>query len=618
MHGGQHATMNRAQRRMAKPRSGPVRHPAAPTLQAEFAAALREHQAGFLKEAGRRYRRILAVNPHHADSLHLLGVIAQEDGELDRAVQLIERAIAINAVEAPYHANLGTARWKQGRLADAIACYCRALELRPDYAKAHFNLATVLWKQGKLPEAAACFRDSLRRKPDYAEAYDNLGSVLKEQDRPDEAIACYRTALSLRPHYPEAHNNLGTLLLAQGQPEDAIDCYRKALALRPDYHEAHCNLGIALWEQGRPDAAVACYRDALAIWPDYVDAYLNMGTALKELGRLDEAAACCREVLARDPDQPEAHSNLGIILLAQGDLAAGWREHEWRWKTPQMRRAHRDFAQPQWRGETAAGQTLLIHAEQGFGDTLQFCRYAPLAAARVSRVILEAQKPLVRLLRGLPGVDLVVVRGEERPAFDVHCPMLSLPLALGTTLATIPGGTPYLKADATLSGAWRTRLAATAAQGWRVGLVWAGNRRIESKGLAAVDRRRSMSPDCLAPLFELPGLHFVSLQKSGPEAPARFPLTDFMAEMEDFADTGALIANLDLVISVDTAVAHLAAALGKPVWLLDRFDACWRWFTGRRDSPWYPGLRIYRQPRPGDWSGVVDEVVADLAGHFAP
>jgi len=305
-----------------------------------------------------------------------------------------------------------------------------------------------------------------------------------------------------------------------------------------------------------------------------------------------------------------------MALLAQGDLATGWEEYEWRWKTPHFVAACRNFSQPQWRGESAAGRTLLIHAEQGYGDTLQFCRYAPMAAARGLRVILEVPQPLVRLLRSLPGVDQVVARGEDLPAFDLHCPMLSMPLAFGTTLATIPSAPFYLQADAGQVAAWRTRLDAMEDQNPRIGLVWAGNPRRHAPELAAIDRRRSLPLEQLAPLLDLSGLHFFSLHKDGP-APEGVKATDFMHEMKDFADTTALIANLDLVISVDSAVAHLAAALGKQVWLLDRFDPCWRWLRGRRDSPWYPTVLLYRQTHPGDWAPVLAEVAANLRGLVA-
>ncbi len=432
------------------------------------------------------------------------------------------------------------------------------------------------------------------------------------QRRLDEAVACCRRAIDLKPGYPEAHNNLGIVLAELGLPEEAVACYRRALDLRPDYPEACNNLGIALKDQGWLDAAVACCRRAIDLKPGYAEAHNNLGNALEQQGRRDAAADCYRTAIAFRPDYPVAHTNLAMLLLAGGEMAAGWAEYEWRWQQPDMIMNRRSFTQPPWRGEAAAGRTLLIHAEQGFGDTLQFCRYAILAAASGLRVILEVQQPLVRLLRSLPGVERVLARGESLPAFDFHCPMLSLPLALGTTLASIPAAPAYLWADPDQVAAWRARLAAMSNPGRRIGLVWAGGNRAYSPVLAASDRRRSMPPDRLAPLFELAGAHFFSLQKGGPAAPGKAPLTDFMDEMADFADTAALISNLDLVISVDTAVAHLAAALGKPVWLLNRFDSCWRWLLQRQDSPWYPTLRLFRQEQPGDWQAVVETVRTEL------
>lgn len=607
--------MNRKQRRAEQKQTRPAMPATASQVPALFALALQHHQAGRLDDAEPLYRRILAIDARHADSLHLLGVVALHTGRGALAVDLITRAVALNAGQAAYHANLGTALWKQGRLEEAAACYRTALQLKPDYPEAHFNLGTVLWKQHRLEEAMSSYGAAIALRPGYAEAHNNLGTTLLEQGRMDEAVACYRAAITLRPDYPEAHNSLGTALGQQGQSDAAIACYRTALDLRPDFAEAHFNLGTTLWEQRRLDAAIACYRRAIALRPDYPEAYDNLGTALREQGQPEAAIACYRTAIALSPNDAEAHSNLALALLAQGDMGEGWREHEWRWQAPHMIGVRRDFAQPQWHGEAAEGRTLLLHAEQGFGDTLQFCRYAELAAARGPRVVMEVQKPLLRLLRDLPGVALAVARGEALPPFDLQCPMLSMPLALGTTLASIPAKVPYLHADASQVAAWRTRLAAMGGQGRRVGLVWAGSSPATHLPVqATIDHRRSMAPDLLAPLFTVPGVRFFSLQKGGPPAPAAFGLTDVMDEMADFADTAALIANLDLVISVDTAVAHLAAGLGKPVWLLDRFDPCWRWLTGRRDSPWYPTLRLYRQPRPGDWDAVIAEVTHDLIG----
>jgi len=430
--------------------------------------------------------------------------------------------------------------------------------------------------------------------------------------RANEAELLFRQVLAVDPHHAESLHLLGVIAYQTGRPDMAVDLIGKAIASDPTNASSHSNLGNLLQQQERLDEAIACYRRALALKPDFSQALNNLANALKARNGPADAIASYHGAIRLRPDDPEVHYNLGMALLACGDMAAGWEEYEWRWKTPQMSPARPQFAQPQWRGEAAEGRTVLIHAEQGFGDTIQFCRYAPLVAARGFRVILEVPTPLRRLLRTLPGIDRFMVDGEARPPFDLHCPMLSLPLALRTTLATIPAAVPYLHADAALVSDWGARLAMLETRGPRIGLVWAGNPRKQLIAAAATDRRRSIRPELLTSFINVPERQFFSLQKDGPAPPEHFRLIDFMDEMADFADTAALIANLDLVISVDTSVAHLAAALGKPVWLLDRFDACWRWLTGRRDSPWYPGLRLYRQPRPGDWDSVLAEVTHDL------
>jgi tetratricopeptide (TPR) repeat protein len=641
--------MNRNQRRTELKQDGPASREASPAIHEWVAEALQHHQSGRLNEAEALYRRILEVMPRHADSLRLLGVLAHQTARNDLSVEMISKAIAIDPKVASWHHDLGTALAVGGRLDEAVTCYRGAIALQRDFPEAHFSLGNSLRKQGLLDQAVSCYRAALYLRPNFPGVYNNLGSVLGDLGRLDEAIACHREALGLRPDFPEAQLNLGVALQGQGLLAEAANCYRgaldlkpdyaealynlgnilrdqgrldeafvclrDALGLRPDYAEAHNNLGNVLRDQGHPDQALACFRTAVELRPKAPDMHNNMGTAFHQQGRLSEAISCYRAALDLRPDLPDGHFNLALALLAQGEMATGWKEHEWRWKTPQMITSHRDFSPPQWRGEAAPGLTLLIHAEQGFGDTLQFCRYASMAAAEGLRVIIEAPKPLVRLLRGLHGVDQVVATGDELPKFDIHCPLLSMPLAFGTIVTTIPGAVPYLHADEEQVVSWHTRLSLTALTGGpRIGLVWSGNPRVHAPTLTATDRRRSLAPERLAPLFDIPGLQFFSLQKDGPAPPKDFPLIDYMNEMTDFADTAALIANLDLVISVDTSVAHLAAALGKPVWLLDRFDSCWRWLTGRRDSPWYPTLRIYRQPAPGDWDSVVAEVVRDLRG----
>jgi Flp pilus assembly protein TadD len=471
---------------------------------------------------------------------------------------------------------------------------------------------------GKLTEAVPAYRRALALHPAYPEAWQNLGSVLSDLGRPEEAIPCLQRALSLRPDYPMAQLNLGNALWATNCPEAAIAAYRSAIALRPDFAEAHHCLAILLGAVGAADArldeAIASVRRALALQPGYAEAHNTFGNLLRTAGRTAEAVPCYRRAIALAPGYPDAHFNLGMALLALGDFEAGWRDYEWRWRTPQMMGAVRRFPAPQWQGEPAEGRRVLIHAEQGAGDALQFCRYAPLLAERGFHVILEVPKTLARLCRSLAGVAEIALRGEPLPAFDLHVPMLSLPLILGTTLATIPRSVPYLAAEPALVAAWRARLDPVIGPGrLRVGLAWAGDPSLHLPARAAMDRRRSLAPARLAPLFEIAGVQFVSLQKGGPPMPGEFPLIEEMSHAEDYAETAALLATLDLVIAVDTSVAHLAGALGQPVWLLDRFDPDWRWLIGRRDSPWYPTLRIYRQPRAGDWESVLAEVVRDLS-----
>jgi tetratricopeptide (TPR) repeat protein len=467
-------------------------------------------------------------------------------------------------------------------------------------------------RQQRRAEAKKGGPEATARKPAiqsvFAEAVQR-----HEAGLPKEAERLFRQVLTIDPHHAGSLHRLGVIAFQSGRHDQAISLIARAIEHNPGEASAHSNLGIVMYHQGRMDEAVACFREALAITPAFSQALNNLGNTLKALKRHDEAIACYREALSLQPDDPEVRYSLAMALLAAGDMAAGWAGYESRWETPGMAQARRRLAQPQWRGEDLSGRTLLIHAEQGFGDTIQFCRYAPLAAARGARVIMDVPKPLARLLNSLQGVDQVVVHGEPLPDFDLHCPMLSLPLAFGTTIDSIPADVPYLYADAARA-AWHGRLAALETEGPRIGIVWAGDAKKHHFIAEEQNRRRSIAPGRLAPLFQTPGARFFSLQKEGPAQPRRFPLTDFMDEMTDFAHTAALIANLDLVISVDTAVAHLAGALGKPVWMLDRFDPCWRWLSGRRDSPWYPGLRLYRQPRPGDWETVIAEVARDLRG----
>ena len=541
------------------------------------------HRDGRRAEAEAAYRNVLAVEPAQPDALHLLGVIAHQAGDNERAVDLIRRALAANPEFAEAHSNLGAALRQLGRDTEAEAALRESLRLRPESAATHNNLGNLLSGSGRYEEAAASFREALRLQPDYAEARANLGvllgrlhstlaHVLFDLGRAVDAEASCREVLRLRPDDPQAHLNLSSVLRVLGRPAEAADCCREALRLRPDFPEALSNLGNACFDLNRTGEAIAHYRAALRLWPGAAD----------------------------------IHNNLGYALLLGGQFAEGWEECEWRWKTNDMSRAARDFPAPLWNGEPAGDRVILLHAEQGVGDTLQFCRYAPLVAAR-ARIILEAPAPLVRLLSRLPGSPAIAVRGEPLPAFDLHCPLMTLPRVFGTTLESIPADIPYLSAPPGRVAAWRERLAGLS--GLRVGLVWAGGPRWDTRD-AAVDARRSTRLATLAPLAGMSGVSFVSLQKGAAAAESADPppgmaLHDAAAALHDWTDTAALVEALDLVISVDTAVAHLAGALGKPVWLLNRFAPDWRWLLGRDDSPWYPTLRQFRQPAPGDWAGVM-------------
>jgi Flp pilus assembly protein TadD len=577
-----------------------------------FETALAHHRAGRIGIASTLYRRILDRTPGHALSLHLLGILAYRAGRYATARALIGKAVTLQPRFAEAYDSLGLVYQAERDFPAATACHRRAIALKENSPEAHNNLGVALRHVGQLAEAAAAFERAAALSPDVPETQHNLGNALQRNGQLTEARARYERALALRPDYPSALNNLGSISLAEGKLNEARQLFERTLTLKPADADAHTNLAILLRREGRFAGALAHNGRALASTPDAAGPLNNRGNLLQDLGHLDEAAAAFERALAIEPDFAGAHHNLGMALLAAGRYEAGWDEYEWRRRLAPARR----FAEPQWQGEPLPNGTLLIHAEQGFGDTLQFCRYVPLLARRNRRILLEVPRPLLRLMGSLvgqapDGIELVA-QGDPLPRFDRHCPLMSLPRLCGTTLDTIPANGPYLAAEPAARQSWHRRLRADGT-GLRVGLAWAGNPRAHLPEAAAIDRRRSIPPDLLTPFTAYPGIRLYSLQKDGPPAPAALGLIDVMGEMRDFADSAALIANLDLVVSVDTAVAHLAGALGKPVWLLNRFDSCWRWLAGRDDSPWYPTLRLFRQTEPGDWAGVVARMLEALA-----
>ncbi len=505
----------------------------------------------------------------------------------------------------------GVAHHRAGRLDAAAGCYRAVLEAAPRTADACHLLAAVAHQQGNHAAAVDLARRAIRVDPKNAAYRNTLGAALLGLGRAEEAVAAFRLALGRQPAYPEALNNLGNALMRLHRREEAIAAYRAALAARPDYPQAHNNLAGALREQGDLRAAEASYRAALSADPGYASALANLARVLHEQGRYEAALAACDEALALAPDHPEARGNRAVVLLTLGRFAEGWGDYEARWRVDGFTTPRRTFDRPAWDGSDLAGRTLLLHAEQGLGSAIQFARYAPLIAERFQgSVVLEAQVPLRRLFATLPGAGgrvTVIERGAPPPAFDVHAPLLSAPGLTGTDAQSIPAQVPYLAADPADLAAWRERFGG---DGLRLGVVWSGN------PAHANDRNRSMPAAALAPLADVPGVRLFSLQVGGPMADiAAFPpgaIVDLAPDLSDFAVTAAALSHLDLVVSVDTAVAHLAGALARPVWLLVPFIPEWRWQLERPDSPWYPTMRLFRQASPGDWTGVVRRVVAAL------
>jgi tetratricopeptide (TPR) repeat protein len=583
----------------------------AAAARAALQAALADHQAGRRAAAEAGYRRILAAHPRHPDALHMLGVLAHETGRSALAAELIGQALAITPDHAPCHSNLGNALLALGRLEDAEASFRRAPVLDPAFLAALSNLGNALLAQGRYPEAMACYQRALSLRPDFAEAHCNLGYALIRQGQAAQAVASLRRALELRPDFPEALNNLGMALESAGEPAAAIASLRRALELRPDYAEAHNNLGNALKALGETEAAIASYRRALDLHADYVEAHTNLGQALEAAGRVDDAIASYRRARDLRPDFAPAYWNEALALLLKGDFVAGWKLFEWRFRAVGSHRLVRSFPQPAWRGGTPlAGHRILIHYEQGFGDTLQMLRYVPVLARQGAQVVVEVPAAMATLAATLPGGATVVPEGAPLPPFDLQCPLMSLPMALGTTVASVPAEVPYLAAPEPERSAWARQLGPRRRR--RIGLAWSG-----SAGHTSAMRQRSLPVADLAPLLAVDA-EFHSLQKEyrGDDLArigAGMPIRDHAAALVDFAATAGLLAQMDLVISVDTAVAHLAGAMGLPVWVLLPFVPDYRWMRERSDSPWYPTMRLFRQPAFGAWQPVIAAVLAALA-----
>jgi tetratricopeptide (TPR) repeat protein len=614
-----------------------------------FGRARSFQRAGDLQQARELYRQVVAAEAYHAEAWNLLAQCHQGLGEFQQALDAYGQALRLRPSSPEVHCGLGAtlaalrrrdaacehfaaalrlrpdypdalsglglARAEAGRVAEALPYLQRTAETQPQSAVARRNYGVALAQSGRRDEALKELQEALALQPDYAEAHCNLGNVLRDLGRKDEAREHYRQAATLKPTYGAAFNNLGLSLSEAGRHAEAVVTLKHAVRLAPQAKEGLNNLGLALADLGRFTEAEAAYEQALRLDPGYAEAHANLGSTFKEQGRLDEALACYQIALSLLPQSVSANYNRALTLLQAGDYAAGWEAYEWRWQRPSS--PMRPFPHPRWDGSPLEGKTILLWCEQGLGDAIHFVRYAPLVKARGGMVFLESPPELVRLFASVPGIDRVLVGGEGLPAFDVQVPLLSLPAVFGTTLARVPAEVPYLFPETQRREAWGQRLGEV--QGARVGIVWQGNPR------HGWDHFRSFPLATLAPLAAVEGVRLVSLQK-GPGVEqlralrGRFSVVD-LGEAVDaeggFVDTAAILQELDLLVCADTAVGHLAGALGVPVWLALSQVADWRWMVGRECTPWYPTMRMFRQRHLHDWTELFQRMACDLRSFAA-
>jgi tetratricopeptide (TPR) repeat protein len=565
--------------------------------------AIALHRNGQLPEAAQQCRQMLQAEPDQADALHLMGIIAYQQGHHHQAVEFISKAIENKPADPMFHNNLGLALEALDLESEAKLEYEKAIQMDARYADAHNNLGNVLLKEGQLDAARHHFQQAIKLEPRMPQAHLNLGKMLVDKGDIEAAIGHYQEAIELDPDYAKAYNNLGNALREQGQIDAAIDNFRRAVRIRPNYVGALNNLGNALRACGRLDKAVETFSQAVKLAPNTADSYCNLGNVFKDSGQYEKALSHYKHAIRLRSGFAEAHFNCAMVYLLTENFEEGWQAYEWRlqkqeWKTLCPHRANL----PLWNGESFVGKSLLVYDEQGFGDTIQFVRYLPLVKSKGGRVIFETRRQLIKLFANLPGADEVVERiFYDTPAIkaDRYIPLCSLPGIFKTRLETIPANIPYLHPNPEKEEQWRHRFSAG---GVKVGLVWQGS---------SVDPNRSIDPALFSPLTDRQDISLYGLQKDAAQSEsmlADMQILNLGDDLNDFADTAGAIANLDLVISIDTSVAHLAGALGKAVWVLLPYVADWRWFLERTDSPWYPTMRLFRQRIRGDWQEVIQRV----------
>jgi len=569
-----------------------------------------ELQRGRLDAAEQLVREALRTKGRSAAALCNLSVILQHQDHYEEALINLDKALRIEATNLTALNNKGHVLWRLKRPEEALEFLNRALSLKPDYADALVNRGNVLTDLKRFEEALSDYDAALKTSARDAVVMNNRANVLWALDRRDEALKTYEAAFAINSKDLSILKDYGSALMYSDREVDALRCFESALERKPDDIYFTYKRGTALAKLDRFEEALACFDQALEFEAANVDALNGRGNALSALSRAAEAIASYDRALTIAPETPESHWNRSLTLLRLGEFEEGWREYEWRWKTANFPSKIRNFEQPLWLGEPSlAGKTILLHAEQGFGDTLQFGRYIPLVAGLGAKVIVEVQPSLKCVFSSVEGASLVIGVGEDIPAFDFHCPMLSLPLALNTQLDTIPRNVPYLNADANRTSKFCDLRRQTGER--LIGIAWAGRTTFGG------DKTRSIGLERITPFLSVPGVRFVGIQKDlrpgDKEIIEKYPNLYWVGDqLMDFGDTAGLMSTLDLVISSDTSVVHLAGALGRPVWVLLEHTPDWRWLLDRVDSPWYPAARLFRQPNPGNWESVISAVIDEL------
>jgi tetratricopeptide (TPR) repeat protein len=575
-----------------------------------YRAGIAQAHEGRLDLSSDLLGRSLVVRPGFADAAQALGRVLLSQRKFKEAAAALERASALSPASAEIHFHLGTAQTGLKQLDRAAASYQRALKLKPELGDAHNELGNVYRAQGKLQEAARSYERATKAPGDHAKALYNLGTTRQIQKRYPKALDAYRRSLELNPSNPDAENNLGLVLREEGLVEEAISAFRRAVALKPDHTMAMVNLGSSLQRVNKLEESITVLEAALGQAPCDFRAYADLGNAYVAMNRPEEGIAAYEKALAQDPSLDEVRYNIALAHLVRGNFARGWIGYDSRLETAAHRRKY-PFGKPRWSADQPVlGRKILVYAEQGLGDTIQFVRYLPLLEAEGAQVIALVQAPLRSLLAAqMPTVTFITAR-DPLPEHDLKCPLLSLPREFATRLDSIPSGVPYLAAPKAKVASWRTVF--SKADGLKVGLVWSGNPKHQ------FDHNRSVSLELMSRVVSGVPAHFFAIQKelrgNDLERLSGMPrITNLSRYAASFEDTAAIVTGLDLVITVDTSVAHLAGALGKRAWVMLSHAPDWRWLLDRADSPWYPSIRLFRQPALGDWETVARQLNAELA-----